>query len=278
MAYGFAVKIFQPTAHYRIPFTYSRRHTYPIPPYSTVIGMLANLLRIRSQEEDFFKHLLKTRIAVAGMFESRPTEYLWFRNLAVEQHKARFGSTNRRLLQGVPEHPGGQSPVRMDVLEHVTTWLVFAHEDKDFVTHLYQSFQHPQPRDVLHLGRAEDWVILEEIEEPRKVLDFVEEDSVGGFVPWFHWIPEPESLWVPPWVKRSEKWATQWKEIGGLRQRITTFYRIHEGRRVFATVEVKLVHGNWLPDFPRLLLKGTDVPVWFWNASPDVLRLFESGV
>jgi CRISPR-associated protein Cas5, N-terminal domain len=46
------LKIYQPQAHYRVPFTYQRRHTYPIPPYSTVIGLLCNVLGIRNLEGD----------------------------------------------------------------------------------------------------------------------------------------------------------------------------------------------------------------------------------
>ncbi|MGB9677695.1 MAG: CRISPR-associated protein Cas5, partial [Candidatus Ratteibacteria bacterium] len=42
------LKIYQPQAHYRIPFTYQRKHTYPIPPYSTIIGLLCNVLGIRN--------------------------------------------------------------------------------------------------------------------------------------------------------------------------------------------------------------------------------------
>ena len=39
--------IYQPHAHYRVPFTYQRRHTYPIPPYSTVKGLICNVLGIK---------------------------------------------------------------------------------------------------------------------------------------------------------------------------------------------------------------------------------------
>jgi len=42
--YFLRLQLYQPHAHFRIPFSYQRRHTYPIPPYSTVIGFLSNLL------------------------------------------------------------------------------------------------------------------------------------------------------------------------------------------------------------------------------------------
>ncbi len=276
MASGFVVKIFQPTAHFRVPFTYSRRHTYPLPPYSTVIGMLANLLNIRSQEDPLFRDILGLRLSVAGSFQTRITEYVWLRNLARNAHITRFGSVHRRSFQGLPEHPGGQIPVRLDVLENVTLWLVFAHENEEFLHNLQRAFQHPRPRDVLHLGRAEDWIILEETGEVQPIADLVEVDRFGGYVPWFHWIPEPKALWIPEEMDFDVN-ETSWAAMGGLRQRITTLYQVVDGRRVFHTVEVKLVEGNWPPGTPRLLLKGTEIPVWFWRVPPDVRRIHEPG-
>ncbi|MEM4314681.1 MAG: CRISPR-associated protein Cas5, partial [Thermoplasmata archaeon] len=81
------LKIYQPHAHYRIPFTYQRRHTYPIPPYSTVIGLLCNILGIRNiegKEEPCMNqncscdyHKLKNiKISICGKFESKTTEYI----------------------------------------------------------------------------------------------------------------------------------------------------------------------------------------------------------
>lgn len=51
------IKIYQPDAHYRIPFSYQRRFTYPIPPYSTVKGLICNVMGIKSSEDERFKKL-----------------------------------------------------------------------------------------------------------------------------------------------------------------------------------------------------------------------------
>ncbi len=284
MAHGFVVKIFQPTAHFRVPFTYSRRHTYPLPPYSTVVGMLANLLQISSQRDPAFQNLLHLRIAVAGTFESRVTEYVWFRNLAVNAHVGRFGSVALREVEGRPEHPGGQSPVRIDVLENATFWMVFAHENPRFVEKLHRAFTHPDPMDVLHLGRAEDGVILDFVGEIQQIRDLVEVDRYGGATSWFHWIPREDALWIPD-VEGME--VPAWENLGGLRYRLGTFYRVVDGRRVFHTADVKLVEGNWPPGIPRLTLKlpekavqsedDRSIPVWFWRAPEAVVRTFQPG-
>jgi CRISPR-associated protein Cas5t len=277
MAYGFRVNIVQPTAHFRVPFTYSRRHTYPLPPYSTVIGLLANLLGIRGQNDPAFVRLLHLKIALAGRFESKTTEYLWFRNLSVAAHKTRFGSTQIRSLQGVAEHPGGQMPVRVDVLENLTLWIWLAHEDRDFLRSLHDAFTTPRPRDVLHLGRAEDWLILEEVGPVTALQEMLGVDRFGGATPWFHWIPEHPYIPGELHEEFGEKLpARTWPEYGGLRQRITSFYRIESGRRNFIWVDVKLAEGNWPPGYPRLVDRETDVPVWFWHLSEEERKEWEA--
>lgn len=88
------LKIYQPQAHYRIPFTYQRRHTYPIPPYSTVIGFLINLLGINNQNSnDYQNGIANLKISIAGKFKSKSTEMIWFRNLSKDAHNSRFGHT-----------------------------------------------------------------------------------------------------------------------------------------------------------------------------------------
>ncbi|MCF6192192.1 MAG: hypothetical protein L3J76_03520, partial [Candidatus Hydrothermae bacterium] len=250
----------------------------------TVIGMLANLLRISSQQDSHFQDLLRLRIAIAGTFESRVTEYIWFRNLAVSAHVGRFGNPSRREMEGRPEHPGGQSPVRVDVLENATFWMVFAHENLPFLEKLHRTFTHPHPQDVLHLGRAEDWVIIELVGDMRPVRDLVAVDRYGGATPCFHWIPREDALWIPEVEGIT---IPPWGDLGGLLYRLGTYYRIIDGRRVFYTTEVKLVEGNWPPGTPRLVLTSPEtairgdaaprIPVWFWQAPEEVVQAFQPG-
>ncbi len=85
------LRAYQPQAHYRIPFTYQRRYTYPIPPYSTVIRFLCNALGLPGPHADeVLAHLRCTQIAIAGTFATKVSEYLWFRNLNLEKHVERF--------------------------------------------------------------------------------------------------------------------------------------------------------------------------------------------
>ncbi|WP_340694851.1 type I-B CRISPR-associated protein Cas5b [Hydrogenobacter thermophilus] len=235
------IKIYQPQAHYRMPFTYQRRHTYPIPPYSTVIGLLCNLLGIRNNtgdgepNDDNYLKLKNIKISIAGTFESKTTEYIWFRNLSKENHVSRFGSYANRYVGGHIEHIGGQMPAPTDILNDVRLWIYLYHEEENFLEKIKNSFENPNDRiSVLHLGRAEDWIVIEDL----KFVELKYRETGGDFKKFF-WIPE--DLYLP---YTENKWNEQYQKIEGIAYRITTFYELQDGIRNFDYVEVKLNSGE----------------------------------
>jgi CRISPR-associated protein Cas5t len=179
------IKIFQPTAHYRMPFTYQRRHTYPIPPYSTVIGLLSNLLGIDHQVNEQYKKLTACKLSVSGRFEQKLTEYIWFRNLSKKSHEKYFGNTENREKNGEVNHIGGQSPMRIDVLENLHVNIHLA-GDENFLLELETYLHNPVNRlEIIHLGRAEDWVVFESI----KLVELKKSDRDKNYNHFF-WIPQ----------------------------------------------------------------------------------------
>jgi CRISPR-associated protein Cas5t len=245
------LKIYQPTAHYRIPFTFVRRHTYPIPPYSTVIGLICNVLGIRDQQdEDFAKLKESLSLAIYGNYEYLNREYVWFRNLNKDSHVNRFGSLENRFINQLPEHPGGQIPTRVDVLENVKLVIYIKHEDENFIETLKNAFENPSKRIYpLHLGRAEDLVVFEEI----KILNIEEKKKplYGGFEKYnFTWLVDPgrgkkylDLKFYP------ENYNEFFDEVQGNYHQITSFYRIVGGMRVFEEIPVKLFGGGSFPLF-----------------------------
>jgi CRISPR-associated protein Cas5t len=179
------IKIYQPTAHYRMPFTYQRRHTYPIPPYSTVIGFLCNMLGIDYQGNKKYEQLKKCKLSVSGRFEQKLTEYIWFRNLSKGSHEKYFGSTETREKNGEINHIGGQSPMRIDVLENMHLNIHIA-GDENFLSELETNLYNPVNRlETVHLGRAEDWLVFESIQ----LVDLEKSDRDKNYNHFF-WIPQ----------------------------------------------------------------------------------------
>ncbi len=249
------LRIYQPQAHYRIPFTYQRRHTYPIPPYSTVIGFLCNVLGIDDQKKQenlngqqviLYDELKKIKISIAGNFESKTTEYVWFRNLSKTAHEDRFGYIKNRSVGGHVEHIGGQSPVLMDVLNEVMLVIHLAHEKETFLKLIKSSLENPVRRlEVLHLGRAEDWIVIEELSEVFELSRFTVKRVDANFRHFF-WIPERVLASDP-----ESSGASTFDGFQGLLYNVPTFWTVADydrtwnrhGQRVFEYIRAKLNDG-----------------------------------
>jgi CRISPR-associated protein Cas5t len=241
------IRIYQPQAHYRIPFTFQRRHTYPLPPYSTVIGFLINALGIFNQEDDLYKNGVKNlKISIAGRFGSKITEYIWFRNLKKEKHTQRFGYVENREINGHIEHIGGQSPMQIDVLNDVHLAIYIAHKDEKYLEEIRENLSNPKNRlEVLHIGRAEDWIVL--VEEPK----FLDDSDIiyhrrDADYKHFFWIPDQF------YIKNGNGWEIKENDkYEGLLYNLPTFVTIknyettfnRHGERNFEYVRTKLNDG-----------------------------------
>lgn len=240
--------IYQPHVHFRLPFAYQRRLTYPLPPYSTVIGFLSNVLGIGYDLENQVAEKLKNlKISIQGNFESKVTESIWFRNMSKHAHVARFSEVNKRFVNGRLEHIGGQSLMSIDVLQDAYFTFHFYHEDQEFLKNLEDNLKNPSNRlDVLHLGRSEDWIVIRDISSIK--LEILTNDRNSNN---FFWIPEtminPESDSI-------------FDQIEGLTYRLPTFCHIEDyqrtlnmhGKREFEYIPTKLNDGAIM-----------DVPYWF---------------
>ncbi|AFN74054.1 crispr-associated protein cas5 family [Melioribacter roseus P3M-2] len=244
------IKIYQPNAHYRLPFAYQRRHTYPLPPYSTVIGFLINAMGIWDQRDSFYKEgIRELKISLAGKFDSKITEYIWFRNMSKKAHFGRFSYLENRENNGTVEHPGGQSPMRIDVLNDVHLLIYLGHEDIDVLKRIREEISNPINRlEILHLGRAEDWIVLEE--EPKLIDDSqIAYERYGGNFKYFFWIPRKF------YIRENESWCLisddEFANYDGLMYNLPTFSTIEgyeknynrHGKRTFEYVRTKLNDG-----------------------------------
>ncbi|MCX7611578.1 MAG: type I-B CRISPR-associated protein Cas5b [Ignavibacterium sp.] len=255
------LQIYQPQAHYRIPFTYQRRHTYPIPPYSTVIGFLINLLGIYDQSSnDYQRGILDLKISITGKFTSKTTEMIWFRNLAKDFHEQRFGYYENRMIGGHLEHFGGQSQMFIDVLHDVYLFIYLYHNDESFLQKIYAAILNPKDRlEVLHLGRAEDWIVF--IDLPKFLEDNIEISERGKH---FH-----QFIWIPEKVYQSEKIEFDFNKFDGIYYNLPTFAEIENyqntfdknGKRYFKYMRTKLNDGK-ISQTKFLIDKELELPIF----------------
>lgn len=250
------IKIYQPTAHYRIPFTYQRRHTYPIPPYSTVVGFLCNMLGIDYQGNERYEQLKRCKISISGRFEQKLTEYIWFRNLSKESHEKYFGSIETREKNGEINHIGGQSPMRIDVLEnmHMNIHIV---GDENFLAELETYLHNPVNRlETVHLGRAEDWLVFESIQ----LVDLEKSDRDKNYNHFF---------WIPQYLDTGNEIAFNFDKAEGLFYNLPVFSTIknydktydRNAERSFTYMRSKLNDGA-IMGMECWYDKQSDVPVF----------------
>ncbi|MFN3406798.1 MAG: type I-B CRISPR-associated protein Cas5b [Caldimicrobium sp.] len=260
------VKIYQPEAHYRIPYSYQRRLTYPIPPYSTVKGLICNLLGIDNEEK--FKNLKNgLSLAIYGRYESLVKEYIWFRNLKKSSHTDKFGSVKNRSINGIIQHPGGQAPVKIDVLYNVDLIIYIYHKDVSKLEEIKRAFESPAHRlSSLHLGRAEDWIVIKEVKvfEPKK-------GKVRIIKDYCTWVPKPEYVFynlLGNSGELREGYEGFYKNLNANIFRIGLYYKIVQGERIFDEfVETKLYEGQGFRPFNFYLDPDSNenLPLFFYT-------------
>lgn len=239
------LKIYQPQAHYRIPFTYQRRHTYPIPPFSTVIGFLINLLGIVDQNSvEYQNGIANLKISIACTFKSKSTEMIWFRNLSKDAHTSRFGYIQNRFWSGHIEHIGGQSQMWIDILNDVELIIHLYHQNEDFLQKINEAILNPSNRlEVLHLGRSEDWIVF--IDLPA----FLDENKIvykrkDSDYKHFFWIPEK--------IFPLNSYKINYDDFDGIVYNLPYFSEIENyqntfnknGKRKFTYIQTKLNDGK----------------------------------
>lgn len=236
--------IYQPHAHYRIPFTYQRRHTYPLPPYSTIIGFLCNVCGIDDQNNELYKVIRESKFSILGKFEHKTTNMIWFRNLSKGAHCKIYGDIYIREKNAQIGHPGGQSPIKVDELENMEVIVHIYHENEDKLKKIKGKIENPENRlQPLHLGRTEDLIVFKDISVIED--NEIEYKRQDGRYPYFFWIPEKL-------FSLKNEYEINWNDFDGLLYLLTTFSKIenyeihhnHTGKRIYEMIRAKLNDGK----------------------------------
>jgi len=151
------IELFQPFAQYRNPFTFYYAQTYPLPPKSTVIGMLQNATG-KYYDEDFWN----LKVSIHGGFESLFWNYqnLIKGDISLAKYRGKIVLWN----QGLPLYSGGlksqRSPVYQQELFNGHLYI-FIRGDAELIELIKSSLENP--KKVLYLGRSEDVVFIKNV-------------------------------------------------------------------------------------------------------------------
>ncbi|GAJ25654.1 CRISPR-associated protein MTH1087 [Liquorilactobacillus sucicola DSM 21376 = JCM 15457] len=159
------LKVYQQTVNYKIPISYEFRESYPLPPFSTVIGMIHYLCNYNSY------HPMK--VSVQGSHAST-TNDLYTR---YEFNNGTKYNASRHQLNA--EGMGiGRGIGNVQLLVDVNLVLHIVPENQDEVEFIYKSLK--TPREFPNLGRREDLAVFENVEIVELLEKKLEKDVNSG--------------------------------------------------------------------------------------------------
>lgn len=153
------LKLYQNMVNYKKPTSFQLKETYPLPPYSTIIGMVHSLCD--------YKEYKGMEISVQGKYHSKVNDLYTryeFKNGMT------FDATRHQLQSG--DFGIGRGISTVELLVDVELLIHIIPEDQSLVEEIENAFLYP--REYPSLGRREDIVIIEEV----KIVDIFEEESI----------------------------------------------------------------------------------------------------
>lgn len=161
------VQIFQPFSQYRNPFTFYYAQTYPLPPKSTVIGMLQNACGDWYGNHTGIEGWWRLKLSIHGGFESTYWNYQSLIKGEVElSNKTKRGWLSELALVNQELPLCGESiksqrtPVYQQELFNGHLFF-FLKGDENLIEDIKSGLE--KPRKVLFLGRSEDVIFVKDV-------------------------------------------------------------------------------------------------------------------
>ena len=172
----------QTLASYRKPSSFQIKETYPLPPYSTVIGMIHKACG--------FQEYIDMDISIQGTYYSKVNDFY-----TRYEFKPGFYEKGRHSIQVMDKDTGKSTgltagPSNIELLFDVELIIHVIPKDEKLLQEIFEGIKKPQ--DYLSLGRHEDLLIIDEVEVVEiesKELDkdfilkndaYVPKDTING--------------------------------------------------------------------------------------------------
>ncbi len=154
------LKIKQNLVNYKFPTSFQLKETYPLPPYSTIIGMVHNACNYLE-----YKPMM---VSIQGKYHSKVND------LATRyefKSGMNFDATRHQIKVG--EYGVSMGISTVELLSDVELVIHIMPENQDLIMEIYNAFK--TPREYISLGRREDLVIIEEV----KIVEILKEKIRG---------------------------------------------------------------------------------------------------
>lgn len=167
------LKLEQELVNYKVPTSFQLKETYPLPPFSTISGMVHNLCG--------FKEYKPIKISVQGKYLSKVndlyTRYEFKPGMPYEEGRHQLEAGGFGICRGV---------ATCELLTEIELMIHIVPEDQALVDEIEKAFKYPP--EFPSLGRREDLVVIKEVKVVNvneKVLDSdIElENNYAAYIP-----------------------------------------------------------------------------------------------
>ena len=148
------LKLYQNMVNYKVPTSFQLKESYPLPPYSTVIGMIHSLCD--------FKEYKPMKISISGSYFSKVndlyTRYEFKNGNPFEMGRHQLNVNGYGINRGV-----ATAELLVDV--NLTIHIITEDQSEEFLNTIFEAFKYP--REYPSLGRREDIVLIKDV----KIVD-----------------------------------------------------------------------------------------------------------
>ncbi|BBM57049.1 CRISPR-associated protein Cas5 [Leptotrichia trevisanii] len=148
------MKLYQNMVNYKVPTSFQLKESYPLPPYSTVIGMIHSLCD--------FKEYKPMKISISGNYFSKVndlyTRYEFKNGNPFEMGRHQLNVNGYGINRGV-----ATAELLVDV--NLTIHIIPEDQSEEFLDIIFEAFKYP--REYPSLGRREDIVLIKDV----KIVD-----------------------------------------------------------------------------------------------------------
>ena len=155
------LKLYQNMVNYKVPTSFQLKESYPLPPYSTVIGMVHSLCD--------FKEYKPMKISISGNYFSKV-------NNLYTRHE--FNNSDNVIK--------GPATIELLVDVNLTIHIIPEDQSEEFLNMIFEAFKYP--REYPSLGRREDIVLIKDVkivnvEEKRLEKDLSNGEENFAYIP-----------------------------------------------------------------------------------------------
>ena len=144
------LKLYQNMVNYKVPTSFQLKESYPLPPYSTVIGMVHSLCD--------FKEYKPMKISISGNYFSKVndlyTRYEFKNGNPFEMGRHQLNVNGYGINRGV-----ATAELLVDV--NLTIHIIPEDQSEEFLDIIFEAFKYP--REYPSLGRREDIVLIKDV-------------------------------------------------------------------------------------------------------------------